>query len=79
MSDTPPSSDPIVAAEGGFLHTITSIDFLGLATSALNMAISLLLALLPWVEFVLPYVLPLFLAYSLFKIGKDLYAWAMSQ
>jgi hypothetical protein len=79
MSDTPPEAAPQVTVEAGFLHTLTSFDYLGLATSALNMTITLVLALLPWVELVIPYVLPLFLAYSLFKIGKDLYAYAMSQ
>ena len=68
MNNTLTETVTEVVTDGGFMHTLKSIDFAGMATSVLDLAINVILALLPWVEMAVPYIFPIFLAYSLYKL-----------
>ena len=58
---------------------IKSIDFVGMGKSALDTAINLLTMAIPLVSKVVPFILPLILLYVAFTLGKQLYAYALTQ
>jgi len=80
MNETLTEAVTEVVVDGGFMHTLKSIDFAGIFASIVDLGINVLLTLLPYVEMAIPYVFPIFLAYSLYKLFfNHIYAYVMTQ